>query len=58
LSPHRSDASDRLGRKRHRQASGERDFAVKLPEKAKEMEQAWRRQTNSLTELVRKTLSK
>jgi len=49
---------DRLSQKRHRQASSERDFAVKLPARAKGMEQAWRRQTNSLTELVRKTLSK
>ncbi len=49
---------DRLSRKRHRQASSERDFAVKLPEKAQEMEQAWRRQTNILTELVRESLSK
>jgi hypothetical protein len=58
LSHHQADAWDRNSRKRHRQAPSKRDFAVKLPEKAKEMEQAWRRQSNSLTELARKTLSK
>lgn len=34
------------------------DLAAKLPEKVKELEQAWQRQTDSFTELARKTLPK
>jgi len=34
------------------------DFAAKMPEKSKELDQAWRRHTDSFTELARKNLSK
>ena len=36
----------------------QQDLAAKLPEKVKELEQAWQRQTDSYTELARQPLSK
>jgi arylsulfatase len=36
----------------------QRDLAAKMPERVKELEQAWQRQSENFTDLVRKTLTK